>query len=264
MVSWTNNSLKRAAKQDLPGQGTSARRNRMGRSKTTAPFSLRRIGTPNLIAWDVKTVPDLQVFAEVHGLTDKSDGEIREAMGDEASSPIYRSIICLGRLIAHFESDRWVVDSLYAWHTASQSEKEIIKEFFDTISDVKPRLVTFDGSTILQCRAMRHKLATPSYSTEPCNLYAIDDMSLCDVLSPSSKRRITLGELCCVLGVSFESLDDAEIEKYVREKRVREIAEHCERKVVNIFRIWLRYELYNGRLSYHGFRRSETDRSARE
>src|SRR5262249_23995688 len=31
-------------------------------------------------------------------------------------------------------------------------------------SDVEPRLVTFDGSTVLQYRAMRHKLATPSYA----------------------------------------------------------------------------------------------------
>jgi hypothetical protein len=63
---------------------------------------------PNLIVWDVKTVPDLQLFAEAHSLTSNSDNEIREAMGDEAGSPIYRSIVCFGRLIAHFESDRWI------------------------------------------------------------------------------------------------------------------------------------------------------------
>jgi predicted PolB exonuclease-like 3'-5' exonuclease len=143
---------------------------------------------PNRIVWDVKTVPDLQVFAAAHGLTGKSGNEIRDAIGDEAGSTIYRSIVCFGRLIAHFESDRWIVDSIYAAHTAAQSEKEIIKEFFETIADVKPRPVIFDGSTILEYRAMRHKLATPSYSTQPCNLlYAIDDMSLCDVLSPSSQ-----------------------------------------------------------------------------
>jgi hypothetical protein len=131
--------------------------------------------------------PDLQVFAAARGITSKSNDEIRDAMGNEASLPMYRSIICLGRLIAHFESNRWIIDSVYAWHIAAQSEKEIIKDFFDTIADVKPRLVTFDGSTILLYHAMRHKLATLSYSTQPSNPYVIDDMSLCDVLSPSSQ-----------------------------------------------------------------------------
>ena len=77
---------------------------------------------PNQIVWDVKAVPDLQLFAEAHSLTSNSDNEIREAMGDEAGSPIYRSIVCFGRLIAHFESDRWIVDSVYAWHIAAQTE----------------------------------------------------------------------------------------------------------------------------------------------
>jgi hypothetical protein len=38
-------------------------------------------------------------------------------------------------------------------------------------------------------------------------------------------------------------------------KRAREIAEYREHEVDNIF--WLQYELYNGRLSYQDFRRSE-------
>jgi predicted PolB exonuclease-like 3'-5' exonuclease len=212
---------------------------------------------PNLIVWNVKTVPDIRLFAEAHGHSDKSDQEIRDAIGDQASSPIYRSIVCLVWLIAHFESDRWIIDSVYAWHIATRSEKEIIEEFFDMIADVEPRLVTFDGSTILQYRAMRYRLATPSYSTQPCNLYAIDDMSLCDVLSPFSNRRITLRELSSVLGLEYDSLQDDEVEKYFRQRRLREIAEYCEREVATIFRIWLRYELYNGRLSNLGFRQSE-------
>jgi hypothetical protein len=74
---------------------------------------------PNLIIWEVQTVPDLQPFAAAYGLIDKPDDEIREAMGDDACLPMFRSIVCLGRLIAHFESDRWTIDSVYAWHIAA-------------------------------------------------------------------------------------------------------------------------------------------------
>jgi predicted PolB exonuclease-like 3'-5' exonuclease len=33
------------------------------------------------------------------------------------------------------------------------------------------------------------------------------------------------------------------------EGRIKEIADYCERDVVNTYRVWLRYELFRGRLS---------------
>ena len=43
---------------------------------------------PTLVVWEVKTVPDLQVFAAANGLTTPRDEEIRDAMGADASIPI--------------------------------------------------------------------------------------------------------------------------------------------------------------------------------
>ena len=212
---------------------------------------------PTLVVWDVKTAPDLQVFAAAKGLTTQRDEEIRDAMGPEASNPIYRSIICVAWLIARFEAGRWIVESVYADHVTSKSEQELIKQFFDTIADLKPQLVTFNGSSSLEYRAMRHKLAMPQYFPELHNPYALDNLSLCDILSPSSQRKIALRELCAVLGLRYDGLEDDDVEKYYREDRVREVAEFCEREVVNVFRIWLRRELFQGRLSRHGFQRSE-------
>jgi predicted PolB exonuclease-like 3'-5' exonuclease len=39
------------------------------------------------------------------------------------------------------------------------------------------------------------------------------------------------------------------VEGYYREGRIREIAEYGESDVVNTYRVWLRYELFRGRLS---------------
>jgi len=211
---------------------------------------------PTLVVWDVKTVPDLQVFAAASGLATENDKEIRDAMGPEASNPLYRSIICIGQLIAHLAADRWTVDSVYADHVASKSEQELIKQFFATIADLKPQLVTFSGSSSLEYRAMRHKLAMPQYLPELHNPYALDDLALCDILSPSPQR-IKLRELCAALGLHFDGLNDDNVEKYFHQKRNREIAECCESEVANIFRIWLRRELLQGRLSNYGFQRSE-------
>ncbi len=47
------------------------------------------------------------------------------------------------------------------------------------------------------------------------------------------------------------------MERYHREGRIREIAEYCDSDVLNTHRVWLRYELFRGGLSYEGFRKSD-------
>jgi len=109
---------------------------------------------------------------------------------------------------------------------------------------------------------MRYKLAMPQFSAELHDKYAPESIALCDVFSPS-QRKIGLHEFCAALGLIYDGLDDEEVEKYFQQKRVREIAEHCEQDVIKIFQIWLRRELYNGHLSYHGFRGSEANLASR-
>jgi 3'-5' exonuclease len=42
-----------------------------------------------------------------------------------------------------------------------------------------------------------------------------------------------------------------------RDGRIRDIAEYCESDIVNTYRVWLRYELFRGRLSDPAFQASE-------
>jgi len=49
----------------------------------------------------------------------------------------------------------------------------------------------------------------------------------------------------------------AEVEKFYRDGHIREIAEYCESDVLNTYRVWLRYELFRGRLSDAQFQASE-------
>jgi 3'-5' exonuclease len=52
-------------------------------------------------------------------------------------------------------------------------------------------------------------------------------------------------------------ISGADVDKYYRDGRIREIAEYCESDVVNTYRVWLRYELFRGRLSDTEFQSSE-------
>lgn len=102
-----------------------------------------------LVVWDLKTVPDGSSLAAVR--SNDGDEDVQNA-DCRVDSPLHRSIISIGRLIAHFDVDRWRISSVYAWHVAMHSEREIIKQFFDTLADLKPQLVSWDAFPILEYR----------------------------------------------------------------------------------------------------------------
>ena len=56
-----------------------------------------------------------------------------------------------------------------------------------------------------------------------------------------------------------DGIDGGDVEKYVREGRIAEVAAYCETDIVNTYRVWLRYELFRGRLSESGLRASEVN-----
>src|SRR5262249_4956309 len=73
--------------------------------------------------------------------------------------------------------------------------------------------------------------------------------------------KASLNELSKIMGMPGkpEGTDGSEVERYFLEGRIEEIADYCEADVVNTYRIWLRYELFRGRLSESEHNASERD-----
>jgi 3'-5' exonuclease len=221
----------------------------------------------SIIVWDIETVPDLKGFAAANGHDAKGDEEIRAAMGDKFPKHIYHSIICIGALVAHWEDGRWTVIALGAPHVGERPEKALISSFVDRIAELSPQLVTFNGSSfdlpVLRYRALIHGVTAPGLSARPYfNRYTEDAVDLCDLLSSySSQGKVTLHELCRVIGLPGkpDGISGGEVEKFYLDGRIREIAEYCESDVVNTYRVWLRHELFRGRLSPSAFIASEAN-----
>ncbi len=221
----------------------------------------------NVIVWDIETVPDLGGFAAASGLDGKSDDDVRAELGEKFPKLIFHSIVCIGALVAHRDGDRWVVDAVGAPHSGERTEKELISTFVDRIAELKPQLVTFNGNSfdlpVLRYRAMVHRIAAPGLSLRGYfNRYTDDALDLCDVLSSfSAQGRATLHELCRVMGLPGkpDGINGAEVERYHREGKIQEIADYCETDIVNTYRVWLRYELFRGRLSEGEFQASEAN-----
>ena len=220
-----------------------------------------------VIVWDIETVPDLKGFASANGHDGMTDDDIRAAMGDKFPKHIYHTIICIGALVAHQEDGHWAVGALGAPHVGERSEKTLIASFVDRIADLTPQLVTFNGASfdlpVLRYRAMVNEVSARGLSLRPYfNRYTEDAVDLCDVLSSFSfQAKATLHELCRVMGLPGkpDGITGGQVETYYRYGRIREIAEYCESDVVNTYRVWLRYELFRGRLSDTAFQASEAN-----
>ncbi len=221
---------------------------------------------PNILVWDIETVPDLKGFAAANGHDGKTDDEIRAELGERFPKHIYHSIVCIGALVAHWENEHWIVDALGAPHVGERSERDLIAAFVDKIAQLKPQLVTFNGSSfdlpVLRYRAMLHKVSAAGLSARRYfHRYTDDAVDLCDVLSsftPGAKA--SLHELCRVMGLPGkpDDIDGSEVDKYFREGRIQDIADYCESDVVNTYRVWLRHELFQGNLSDTAFEASES------
>ena len=108
---------------------------------------------------------------------------------------------------------------------------------------------------------MIHGVPAPGLAARPYfNRYTEVAIDLCDVLSafaPHSKA--SLNELSKIMGLPGkpEGIDGTEVERYFLEVKIKEIAEYCEADVVNTYRVWLRCELFRGRLNESEHQASE-------
>jgi hypothetical protein len=85
----------------------------------------------SVIVWDLETVPDLGGFAAANDLVGKPDADVRAELGNKSPKHIYHTIVCIGALVDHHESDHWAVDALGAPHVGQRTEKQLIASFCD-------------------------------------------------------------------------------------------------------------------------------------
>ncbi len=219
----------------------------------------------NVIIWDIETIPDLHGFAAANGLTGKSDDELIEALGDKFPKHIYHSIICIGALVAHREQGGYAVDALGAPHIGERSEKQLISSFADRIAELSPQLISFNGHgfdlPVLRYRAMINGVSAPGLSARAYfNRYTEDAVDLCDILSSfSAQGKASLNELSRIMGLPGkpDGINGGEVFRYFREGKIKDIADYCETDIVNTYRVWLRFELFRGRLGESEYAGSE-------
>jgi predicted PolB exonuclease-like 3'-5' exonuclease len=226
--------------------------------------------TSNIMVWDLETVPDLEGYARANNIIGKSPEEIRTAMGDDFPKLIYHSIICIGALVASRTANGYEVQVVGAPHIGQRTEKELIESFVNKIAQLSPQLVTFSGGSfdlpVLRYRAMVHEVFAPGmHNRAYFHRYTDDNVDLCDVLSSFGYgARVKLDELSRIMGLPGKpgGMDGSQVEAYFKAGRIQEISDYCKSDVINTYRLWLRHELFRGRLDQKQFELSERDATA--
>jgi 3'-5' exonuclease len=220
-----------------------------------------------IMVWDLETAPDLDGYARANNLVGKLPEEIRAAMGDEFPKLIYHSIICIGALVASRTANGYEVQAVGAPHVGQRTEKQLIESFVHRIGQLSPQMVTFNGSgfdlPVLRYRAMIHEVFAPGmHNRAYYHRYTDDCVDLCDALSSFSYgAKVKLDELSRIMGLPGkpDGIDGSQVEAYYNAGRIQEIADYCKSDVINTYRLWLRHELFRGRLDQGQFEYSERD-----
>jgi predicted PolB exonuclease-like 3'-5' exonuclease len=222
----------------------------------------------DIMVWDLETVPDLEGYARANDLVGKSPTEIRTAMGDDFPKLIYHSIACIGALVASRTPNGYEVQVVGAPHVGQRTEKELIESFVNKIGQLSPQLVTFNGSgfdlPVLRYRAMIHRVFAPGmHNRAYFHRYTDDCVDLCDVLSSFSYGgKVKLDELSRIMGLPGKpgGMNGSQVEAYFNAGRIQEIADYCKSDVINTYRLWLRHELFRGKIDRDQF--DHSDRNA--
>ena len=124
-----------------------------------------------VIVWDLETVPNLEAAARLFDMVGSPAEDVWAALGGGFPKLPLHKIVCIGVLIASREQEGWSVDALGSGHLGQRSEKELITDFVAKIGELRPQLVTFNGSSfdlpVLRYRAMVNRVMATGLQVRP-------------------------------------------------------------------------------------------------
>lgn len=217
-----------------------------------------------IVVCDLETSLDRPAFARASHVAEDDLEKITQVLGDVFPKPIFHRIEAIGVLRANLVEGVWHVDRFGAPHRGERSECELIEGFARSLEPFTPKLVTWNGTSfdlpVLRWRAMLHEISAPALSRRKYFARYLDDaVDLCDVLASFDGRsKVSLDHACRAfwIGGKPDNVDGSKVQQMVDEGRFDIISNYCERDVVMTYLLWLRFELFCGRLSPDGYQAS--------
>lgn len=223
----------------------------------------------NTLAFDIETVPDVELGRRLYGLEGLADEQVAKAMfalrrqdtgGDFLSLEQHR-VIAISCALRTEEGLR-----LWSLGDGNTGEGVLVQRFFDGIEKFSPDLVSWNGSgfdlPVLTYRALAHGVRAPRFwesgEHEPAfrynnylSRYHWRHTDLMDVLSGFQRRgRVSLASMACLLGLPGKlGFEGSQVWEAYRSGNLEGIRRYCETDVLNTWLIFLRFAQLRGLLS---------------
>ena len=223
----------------------------------------------NLFVFDIETVPDFEAGRKLLGLENLSDAEVGEAMlnqrrqetGNEFLQHYLHKIVAISVVLK-------TRDKLMVWSLGEEdsTEKELIERFFDGLSKFKPILITWNGTgfdlPVLHYRGLINKVSAPLYWevgeednafkwNNYINRYHYRHTDVMDILSSYQARAAApLDKIATLLGFPGKmGMSGDKVWQYYQAGEIKAIRDYCETDVLNTYLVYLRFELFRGKLT---------------
>jgi len=228
----------------------------------------------NVLVFKIKTIPDIeagQAIFDLQGLDDKSTVKAMRHMHQQKTGsdtlPLHlHKIVAISIVYRGMGDDmgRWL--AVRSLGDENSTEAELLQQFFDEVEGRTPTIVSWDGSNfdfpVIHYRALKNSISAPAYwemgqnnadfrHDNYLNRQHQRHTDLKDVLaSYNHNASAPLNDIAKLLGFPGEmGIDGSHIWDEYQAENFKGIRHSCETDVLNIYLIYLRYQLIRGEIS---------------
>lgn len=220
-----------------------------------------------LLAFDIETVPDVEGIRRLHDIdTDVADNDVAEfAMARRRARtgsdflPLHlHRVVAIACALREGEGFR-----VWSLGAPEDSEKEIIRRFFDGIERYTPQLISWNGSgfdmPVLHYRSLVHGLSAPRYwdmgdddrdfrFNNYINRYHTRHLDLMDLLALFNGRNYApLDDIAQLLGFPGKlGMDGSKVWEAYQRGEIVNIRNYCETDTTNTYLAYMRFQLLRG------------------
>lgn len=220
------------------------------------------------LAFDIETVPDVELGARLLGLEGISDEDVAKAMQFQRMQETGNDFLPLYQHRVVAISAAWrSADGFKVWSLGEEDsdEKELVHRFYDGIERYTPELVSWNGSgfdlPVLHYRALLHGIQAPRYWDKGdddrefrfnnyLSRFHWRHIDLMDVLAGFQNRaRAGLDAIATMLGFPGKmGMAGDKVWDCFRNGEIRKIRNYCETDVLNTYLVFARFQFMRGLL----------------
>jgi predicted PolB exonuclease-like 3'-5' exonuclease len=222
----------------------------------------------NTLAFDIETVPDVELGRRLYDVADFDDATVARVMQfknkqvrqNDVLPPHQQRVVAISALMRSREGVR-----VFSLGDEQSSERELVQRFFDGLERYSPTLVSWNGSgfdlPVLSLRALKHGLSAARYwevgdkdrdfrYNNYLGRFHWRHVDLMDVLSGyGASGRASLEHISQLLGLPGKlGMSGAEVWPSYLRGDVAAIRNYCETDVLNTYLVYLRFQLLRGEL----------------